>query len=80
MTEADFSGKVLGVSGIIMLVAWIQHKDRGAMTSLDLSSNYLGSVGGKHVAETIKVDLIKCMLAVDSTSRSTAIIRRIWKR
>jgi hypothetical protein len=44
MTKADFSGKVLGVSGAIILAAWITHKDNGAMTSLNLASNALCGV------------------------------------
>ena len=34
MTKADFSGKVLGVSGAIILGAWLQHKDNGAISTV----------------------------------------------
>jgi hypothetical protein len=39
MTEADFSNKNLGIKGAIIIYAWITHKDKGAMTSLDLANN-----------------------------------------
>jgi hypothetical protein len=41
MTEADFSNKILGVRGAIIISAWITHKDKGAMTSLNLANSYL---------------------------------------
>jgi hypothetical protein len=41
MTEAEFSGKNLRAGGGIIIAAWITHKDRGALTSLNLSSNDL---------------------------------------
>jgi hypothetical protein len=41
MTEADFSSKNLGPAGAIIISAWISHKDKGALTSLNLSSNRL---------------------------------------
>jgi hypothetical protein len=43
MTEADLSNKHLGVGGAITVVAWISHKDKGALTSLDLSSKLSGA-------------------------------------
>ena len=33
MTEADFSNKNLGMGGVIIISAWITHKDKGAMAS-----------------------------------------------
>jgi hypothetical protein len=42
MTEADFSNKNLGVGGAIIISAWLTHKDNGAMTALNLSSNDIG--------------------------------------
>jgi hypothetical protein len=62
MTEADFSNKNLGMGGAIIISAWITHKDKGAMTSLNLSTNRLRADGAKIVAETIKV--IKCTPAI----------------
>jgi hypothetical protein len=44
MTEADFSDKHLGASGAIIISAWITHKDNGAMTSLDLANNNIGTI------------------------------------
>jgi hypothetical protein len=45
MTKADFSNdfsnKNLGVSGAIIISAWISHKDNGTLTSLDISDNML---------------------------------------
>jgi hypothetical protein len=66
MTEADFSNKNLGVRGAIIISAWITHKDKGAMTSLNLASNRLGAEGAKScvkiIAEAIKVT--KCTPAI----------------
>jgi hypothetical protein len=44
MATADFSIKSLGVGGAIIISAWITHKDKGAMTSLNLASNKLGQL------------------------------------
>jgi hypothetical protein len=41
MTEADFSNKNLGIRGAIIISAWITHKDKGALTVLDISANKL---------------------------------------
>jgi hypothetical protein len=57
MAEADFSNKSLGVGGAIIISAWITHKDKGAMTSLNLASNGLRAEGAKVVAEAIKVTM-----------------------
>jgi hypothetical protein len=57
MTEADFSNKNLGMGGAIIIFAWITHKDKGAMTSLNLASNRLGAEGAKIVVEAIKVTM-----------------------
>ena len=46
MSEADFSNRNLGAGGAIIIAAWITHKDRGAMTSLNLSSNNFGFAAG----------------------------------
>jgi hypothetical protein len=58
MTEADFRNKDLGVGGAIIISAWLIHKDMGAMTSLNLASNMIGSEGAKHVAEALKVSVL----------------------
>jgi hypothetical protein len=59
-TALDFSGQYL-VAGDAVLIA-NDISDMRAMTSLDLSSNKLGSEGAVHVAEAIKVR--KCVVAV----------------
>ena len=53
MTEADFSGKHLGVSGSMVLAAFISSKsfqDKGAMSILDVSNNKIGVEGAKALA------------------------------
>jgi hypothetical protein len=60
MTEADFGNKNLGVGGAIIISAWLTHKDKGAMTSLNLSDNDLKAEGAKHVAGAIKVTVCHC--------------------
>jgi hypothetical protein len=50
------SGKMDGAEDAIMLAAEII--DNGAMTSLNLASNMIGSEGAKHVAEAIKVSVL----------------------
>ena len=53
MSEADFSGKHLGVSGALILVAFISGKyfqDNRAMSILDVSKNYIGVEGAKALA------------------------------
>jgi hypothetical protein len=39
MTEANFSYKKLGAGGACIISAWITHKDKGALSKLDLSMN-----------------------------------------
>ena len=46
MTKADFSNKGLGVSGAMILAAFIS----GAMSILDVSSNNIGPEGAKALA------------------------------
>jgi hypothetical protein len=62
-TELDFSGQDLGAGGAgdAVLIA-NDISDMGAVTSLNLSSNYLEAKGGKIVAEAIKVT--NCAIAV----------------
>jgi hypothetical protein len=43
MTEADFSNKNLGAGGATIISAWITHKDKGALTKIDLSRNNIPS-------------------------------------
>jgi hypothetical protein len=44
MTEADFSSKGIGPAGAIIISAWISHKDKGALSSLNLANNALGQL------------------------------------
>jgi hypothetical protein len=41
MTELDLSNKGLQVAGAIIVAAWISHRDKGALLSLNLSGNRL---------------------------------------
>ena len=41
MTEADLSNKNLGPDGAVIVGAWLSHKDNGALTSLNISTNKL---------------------------------------
>ena len=53
MSEAYFSGKHLGVSGALILAAFISGKyfqDNGAMSILNVSKNFLGPEGAKALA------------------------------
>ena len=53
MSEADFSGKHLGVSGALILAAFISGKyfqDNGAMSILNVSNNNLGPQGATALA------------------------------
>jgi hypothetical protein len=54
-TELDMSGKHIGAEGAIMLRPEIT--SNGALTSLNLSSNYLKVGGAKIVAKAIKVSV-----------------------
>jgi hypothetical protein len=54
MTEADLSNKGLKAGGAIIVAAWISHKDKRAMTRLDISSCSLNAEGGKALAAGLK--------------------------
>jgi hypothetical protein len=63
MTAADFSNKHLGVSGAMILAAFIttkNMKDKGSLSKLDLSGNSIGGMedepGVKAIAEALKVN------------------------
>ena len=56
MKEADFSNKHLGVSGAIILAAFIKRKffqDNGALVSLNLANNNLNAEGAQHLAKVL---------------------------
>jgi hypothetical protein len=59
-TEADLSGLNMDADDAIVLSAELP--DKGAMTSLDISGNYIGPEGAKHIAGAVKVS--KCVLAI----------------
>jgi hypothetical protein len=44
MTEVDFSNKGLGASGAIIISAWITHKGKGELLSLNISNNNIGEI------------------------------------
>jgi hypothetical protein len=56
-TELDFSGQGLDAGDAVLIANDIS--DMGALTSLDLSSNYLEAEGSRVVAEAIKVLIIQ---------------------
>ena len=51
MTEADFSNKNLGMGGAIIISAWITHKDKGALSLLNLTDNSIGGARVKKMKE-----------------------------
>jgi hypothetical protein len=53
LTELDVSGIGFGAEGVNVVAQYAS--DNGAMTSINLSSNEIGSEGAVHVAEAIKV-------------------------
>jgi hypothetical protein len=64
MSEADFSNRNLGAGGAIIIAAWIIHKDRGALTKLDISSNNIAAAQGEDLqricaASGIEIELAK---------------------
>ena len=64
MKEADFSNKHLGVSGAIILAAFMKRKffqDNGALATLDISRNFLGAEGAK-IKQICAGKSIKCTL------------------
>ena len=54
-TEANLSGLRMNVDDAVVLADELPAK--GALTSLNLASNYLGAEGAKHVAEALKVNV-----------------------
>jgi hypothetical protein len=64
MSEADISNRNLGAGGAIIIAAWIIHKDREAMTSLNLAENCMGADGAKHIAAAIKVILTSDFVSI----------------
>ena len=53
MTEVDLSNKGLQTAGAIIVAAWISHRDKGAMVSLNLASNDFGVEGAKFIAAVL---------------------------
>jgi hypothetical protein len=59
MTEADLSNKGLGAGGAIVVAAWISHRDKRAMTRLNLSKNrLLTQEGGRALGDMLKASTI----------------------
>jgi hypothetical protein len=74
-TELNFSSQRLGAGDAVLITNDI--KDNGAMTSLNLASNYLRADGAKIIADAIKVT--KCTPAIilvpfSCHSQSTAVV------
>jgi hypothetical protein len=71
MTQADFSDKGLGITGAIIVGAWITHKDNGALSVLSLKDNRLPTKeGGEALAQA---------LASNSTPKELDVSSNIWK-
>jgi Ran GTPase-activating protein (RanGAP) involved in mRNA processing and transport len=68
MTEVDFSNKHLGSGGAIIVAAWISHKDNGALSKLDISSNSLYVEGTKLLAKALKSNQTMTSLNISSNS------------
>ena len=65
MTEADFSGKHLGVSGAMILAAFISGKyfqDNGALSKLDICNNKIGQEQEAEIRQICDSKSITCML------------------
>ena len=63
MTEADFSNKHLGESGARILAAWIsstKFKDSGALVSLNICANKIGSEQEANIRHICANKSIKC--------------------
>jgi hypothetical protein len=54
MTSADFSNKNLGVGGAIITSAWITHQDNGALLSVNLLENDIGTDQAEVLAIILK--------------------------
>jgi hypothetical protein len=58
MTNANFSYKALGEGGAIIISAWLAHKDKGAVTKFDISSNGIRAEGGKALAAGLECNQV----------------------
>jgi hypothetical protein len=68
MTKVDFSCKALKVKGAMILSAWITHKDKGALSLLNVASNSLYAGGTKLLAEALKGNQIMTELNISSNN------------
>jgi hypothetical protein len=66
MTEAGFSNKNLGIRGAIIISAWITHKDKGALSLLNVALNSLYAGGTKLLAEALKGNQIMTELNISN--------------
>jgi hypothetical protein len=75
-TELDFSDQNLGAGDAVLIANDIS--DMGAMTSLNLALNRIGSEGAKHIAEAIKVSVLLWLFCYQFyahlTNGSTAVV------
>jgi hypothetical protein len=68
MTSADFSNKHLREGDAMMIASWITHKDKGALLSLDISSNRLRVEGTKLLAKALESNQTMTSLNVSSSN------------
>jgi hypothetical protein len=54
MTEADFSNKGLQAAGAIIVAAWLSHKDKGGISSVNLIKNDIGVDQAKDLVSILK--------------------------
>ena len=65
MTEADFSGKHLGVSGSMVLAAFISSKsfqDKGALASVNIQNNDIDEDRNAEIQQICDSKSITCLL------------------
>jgi hypothetical protein len=54
MTEADLSKMNLGVGGAIIISAWLTHKDRGGVSSINLLKNWIPVEQAKELVQIMQ--------------------------
>jgi hypothetical protein len=81
MTEADFSGKKLGLTGAQILAAFMSTKlfeAKGALVSLNLAKNYLGAQGANQAHRRGPPEMVK-LRRLRSSSFSHQILCIIFR-
>jgi hypothetical protein len=76
MTAADLSKMHLGDGGAIIIAAWISHKDKGALSSLNLSENCMAS----KEAGTALADAVKANSTLKQLDVSDNLVKGRWGR